>query len=325
MTPPSPAFSPVDHPAPRAWHTLVQRMEQAMAVRQSAAGRTVVLVPYAQLMDIARRAWATGMGDGFPPRFESSRNWAAALEPFLPGPTDLGIDMARDSLIAGMLLDRVSPVRAGSPLRAELVTRLVEAARQLAPVAAALPPAERTAWSQERGEGLVPPLGALRWEGLVARLALAWAGTSAYATDVLWSARAAPGADADALIVLDGLQRDPLADALALRWGDRCWRLPLDDDYAEGLKSKFADVANVAGRAAGSVTAAKFLQRFAKSFAWAHLDIAGTAWRSGAAKGATGRPVGLLLQYLVSADKTTPQKSTKAKAKAKAKVKPKSA
>jgi leucyl aminopeptidase len=57
-------------------------------------------------------------------------------------------------------------------------------------------------------------------------------------------------------------------------------------------------VANVAGRAAGSVTAAKFLQRFAQSYAWAHLDIAGTAWRSGAAKGATGRPVGLLLQYL---------------------------
>lgn len=80
--------------------------------------------------------------------------------------------------------------------------------------------------------------------------------------------------------------------------GDLCWRMPLDDDYAEGLKSRFADVANVAGRQAGSVTAAKFLQRFAKRFAWAHLDIAGTAWRSGAAKGATGRPVGLLLQYL---------------------------
>jgi leucyl aminopeptidase len=82
--------------------------------------------------------------------------------------------------------------------------------------------------------------------------------------------------------------------------GDPCWRMPLDDDYAEGLKSRFADVANVAGRAAGAVTAAKFLQRFSKSFAWAHLDIAGTAWRSGAAKGATGRPVGLLLQYLIT-------------------------
>jgi len=82
--------------------------------------------------------------------------------------------------------------------------------------------------------------------------------------------------------------------------GDLCWRMPLDDDYAEGLKTKFADVANVAGRAAGSVTAAKFLQRFAKKYPWAHLDIAGTAWKSGAAKGATGRPVGLLLSYVTS-------------------------
>lgn len=82
--------------------------------------------------------------------------------------------------------------------------------------------------------------------------------------------------------------------------GDPCWRMPLDDDYAEGLKSRFADVANVAGRQAGSVTAAKFLQRFAQRFPWAHLDIAGTAWRSGAAKGATGRPVALLTHYLLA-------------------------
>jgi len=81
---------------------------------------------------------------------------------------------------------------------------------------------------------------------------------------------------------------------------DPCWRMPLDDEYAEGLKTHFADVANVAGRAAGSVTAAKFLQRFATQFPWAHLDIAGTAWKGGAAKGATGRPVGLLVQYLLS-------------------------
>ena len=78
-----------------------------------------------------------------------------------------------------------------------------------------------------------------------------------------------------------------------------CWRLPLDDDYAEGLKTNFADVANVAGRAGGAVTAAKFLQRFTAKFAWAHLDIAGTAWKGGAAKGATGRPVALLVDYLL--------------------------
>jgi leucyl aminopeptidase len=112
-------------------------------------------------------------------------------------------------------------------------------------------------------------------------------------------------------------------DALALQLqhageasGDTCWRMPLDDDYAEGLKSRFADVANVAGRAAGSVTAAKFLQRFTKSFAWAHLDIAGTAWRSGAAKGATGRPVGLLLQYLLTLAQETPAVKSHGKSKA---------
>ena len=95
---------------------------------------------------------------------------------------------------------------------------------------------------------------------------------------------------------------DALAETLHLAGeasGDTCWRMPLDDDYAEGLKSRFADVANVAGRQAGAVTAAKFLQRFASRYPWAHLDIAGTAWRSGAAKGATGRPVGLLLSYLL--------------------------
>ena len=80
---------------------------------------------------------------------------------------------------------------------------------------------------------------------------------------------------------------------------DSCWRLPLDEDYAEGLKTNFADVANVAGRAGGAITAAKFLQRFTAKFAWAHLDIAGTAWKGGAAKGATGRPVALLIDYLM--------------------------
>lgn len=214
-------------PAWPLWQAVLEPLAQLIRENGWAPSRVVVLVPYAQLMETARRAWAAGLGDGFAPRFESTRNWAAGLAPFLPGPTDLGIDMARDTLIAGSLLDPVAGLRPGSPLRAELVSRLVEAARQLAPLAAACPPEERTAWSQERAEGLVPPLGALRWEGMVARLALAWAGTSAYATDVLWGERAWPGTDADALIVLDGLQRDPLADALARLWGERCRRLTL--------------------------------------------------------------------------------------------------
>jgi leucyl aminopeptidase len=99
--------------------------------------------------------------------------------------------------------------------------------------------------------------------------------------------------------------------------GDLCWRMPLDDEYAEGLKSNFADMANVAGRAGGAITAAKFLQKFTAELRWAHLDIAGTAWKSGAAKGATGRPVPLLLQYLIdesqrpAPDAAKPAKATR--------------
>lgn len=87
---------------------------------------------------------------------------------------------------------------------------------------------------------------------------------------------------------------------------DPCWRMPLDDDYADGLKSNFADMGNVAGRAGGSITAAKFLQKYVGDMPWAHLDIAGTAWKGGAAKGATGRPVGLLVNYLLDQAKVSP-------------------
>jgi leucyl aminopeptidase len=125
---------------------------------------------------------------------------------------------------------------------------------------------------------------------------------------------------------------EPLAEALS-RAGDAsqdlCWRMPLDDEYAEGLKTNFADVANVAGRAGGSVSAAKFLQRFAGDFPWAHLDIAGTAWKGGAAKGATGRPVALLLEYLLAQApaalppaKVAPKAAAKGAAEASPKTRP---
>jgi leucyl aminopeptidase len=80
---------------------------------------------------------------------------------------------------------------------------------------------------------------------------------------------------------------------------DRAWRMPLWDDYQDQLKSNFADFANIGGRPAGSVTAACFLARFTRKYKWAHLDIAGTAWRSGKEKGATARPVPLLVQFLL--------------------------
>ena len=96
---------------------------------------------------------------------------------------------------------------------------------------------------------------------------------------------------------------DQLADDLLKAGkaaGDTAWRMPVQDIYQEQLKSNFADIANIGGMPAGSVTAACFLERFTRKYTWAHLDIAGTAWKSGAAKGASGRPVPLLTTYLLN-------------------------
>jgi len=94
----------------------------------------------------------------------------------------------------------------------------------------------------------------------------------------------------------------PLADRLlaaGLESGDIAWQMPLGPRYEEQLKSNFADLANIGGPGAGSVTAACFLAKFTGKFHWAHLDIAGTAWPNGADKAATGRPVPLLMSYLL--------------------------
>jgi leucyl aminopeptidase len=84
------------------------------------------------------------------------------------------------------------------------------------------------------------------------------------------------------------------------RSNDAAWHMPLGDEYQEQLKSNFADMANIGTPSnAGAVTAACFLARYTKAYPWAHIDIAGTAWKSGSAKGATGRPVPLLAQFLI--------------------------
>lgn len=97
--------------------------------------------------------------------------------------------------------------------------------------------------------------------------------------------------------------KQEVADALKTAGkdaADKLWQMPLDEEYQQQLDSNFADMGNIGGPEAGSVTAACFLSRFTESYPWAHLDIAGTAWTGGAAKGASGRPVGLLTQYLLS-------------------------
>ncbi len=94
-----------------------------------------------------------------------------------------------------------------------------------------------------------------------------------------------------------------LADELqaaGIRADDRVWRLPIGEEYIEQLKSNFADIANVGGREGGASTAASFLSKFAKDLQWAHLDVAGTAWLGGSQKGSTGRPVPLLVDFLVN-------------------------
>jgi leucyl aminopeptidase len=101
---------------------------------------------------------------------------------------------------------------------------------------------------------------------------------------------------------------EPLAQELesaGIRADDRAWRLPIGEEYVDQLKSNFADIANVGGREGGACTAASFLSKFAKDLEWAHLDVAGTAWLGGAQKGSTGRPVPLLVDFLVNRAKAT--------------------
>jgi leucyl aminopeptidase len=95
----------------------------------------------------------------------------------------------------------------------------------------------------------------------------------------------------------DALARELVDCGLAA--DDRAWHMPLTEEYGEQLKSNFADMANVAGRDGGSITAAAFLGKFTKDLTWAHMDIAGTAYQGGAGKGSTGRPSALLFEYLL--------------------------
>jgi ATP-dependent helicase/nuclease subunit B len=262
MTPASPSREDpppgAAHPAARGWSQLVQRIDAALQERGVEARRTVVMVPYAQLMEAGRRAWAAVHPSGFAPRFESSRNWATALQPFAPGPGDLGMDMARDSLVAAAFIDRVAPLRGDAALRAAMVSRLVESARQLVPLAAAMPPANRLSWAESLRQDLAPNLQALQWEGLLASLALTWASTSSYPTDVLWGEPAGPGADADLLVLLQGFQQDPLAEALASHWGPRALVLPFETSPPVSLAVRVhacGDAEDEAQRAAACVIA----------------------------------------------------------------------
>ena len=200
---------------------LLAQIGQAMAQRQAHPARTVVLLPYAQLMPLANRFWAQAHPDGFAPRFESTLNWSQGLGGTALGPHDLRFDTAMDMLQAPDLLERAGL----GAQREALSARLVEAAHQLAPLVAAVPPQQRADWAAQAREavglGMEAPVLAL--ECVVARIALEWAAASSYATDVLWS-DSVPAA-LDCIVVLDGFQTDPLIHALCAAWGDKVTRL----------------------------------------------------------------------------------------------------
>ena len=196
------------------WLALCAELQQQLQRLGADPARTVVLLPYAQLLPVVRAHWAQLPQAGLLPRIETTFNWAARLAPHVPAAGDYSQDAAQDLLTAGQLLQA-----AGLHQQASwLAGRVREAAQQLAALAQAQPPQQRLAWMQALLPQLLDSLGAapMRYEQLVAQVALAWVGSSSYGTDILFEAleQEAP----DALILLRGYQRDPLSEALYARW-----------------------------------------------------------------------------------------------------------
>ncbi len=229
-----------------------------IADRKLHPSRVIVLVPYAQLMQQARGEWSAyalkaGTTASFVPRFETTMNWAKAIHAgeggFLPGANDIQLDAAIDALTAAAFLERAGL----AAQKSALAGRLVEAAASLARVAAAQPPANRVAWGTRLAAALDVGLDApaLALELAVARIALVWASTSAYPTDVLFTA------EADLLVVLEGFQSEPLADALKERFDERAVSLQMDVPISHGALAlhEAQDAEDEAQRAAACVLA----------------------------------------------------------------------
>jgi len=204
------------------WQRVLAQVQAHMQALGAHPARTVVLLPYAQLMPWAQRYWALHQAEGFAPRFETTRNWARQLAAFVPQGDDLAGDVARDTLTARALLDRAGL----AAQRDVLAAPLQKAAAQLAPVVAAVPAEQREAWGLQARSLLPDPDegSTLRFEAVVARIALEWVLASRHATDVLFE----PGVrqSVDALVVLQGFQAEPLAQALQAHWGDKALALP---------------------------------------------------------------------------------------------------
>ena len=225
---------------------LVPRIAGWLGARALHPARVVVLVPYAQLMRVGRDMWARCAAPGFMPRFETTRNWARSAGGFVPERDDLAFDMARDLITAQSLLSRAGLARQ----QVALAGRLVEIAHQLAPVVAAVPLPDRATWAAQ-AMGISAGEGESPWfalETALVRIAVVWAATSGYATDVLLGDAAL--AQVDGLIVLEGLQADPLTRSLVASFGARALCLPLHAGI--GSATDVGMDSHVAGNSAGA-------------------------------------------------------------------------
>ena len=233
-----------------AWQGLLARIDAELRQLAAHPARSVVLLPYAQLMPLAARLWAAQFPDAFAPRFETTRNWATRAGWFTPGPHDLSFDHGRDLLTAAALLEGAGL----AAQRALLAGPLVEQATQLGQIAASLPPALRPDWAN-KARAALPPVGdgPLALEAAVGRIAIAWAGGSDYATDVLFAPRVADALDA--LLIVPGLLPDPLTETLAEHYFEKAVRLQPESDAALGhiALHTCADAEDEAERAAACV------------------------------------------------------------------------
>jgi ATP-dependent helicase/nuclease subunit B len=181
---------------------------------QAHPARTVVLLPFFQLQAVARVASRQHWPSGFTPRLETTKSWSQRISHFVPGELDISFDAGLDSLRASTWLQRAGL----GAKQGMLATVLVDAAHQLGAVVAAVPPAQRAAWAAQARVQVLQGLEAnpLVYEAAVARIALEWAIASSYASDVLFDP--ALRTDLDALVVVQGLQANPLAQALTAHW-----------------------------------------------------------------------------------------------------------
>ena len=240
------------HHTTAAMRQLMSRVRDLVAGRGAHPARTVVLMPYIHLLAEAREAWTAEAGNGFAPRFETTRTWSG-WQAFEPDADGIAGDMGRNLLTAREWIERAG-LRAHADL---LATRLVEAALQLAPAAAAVAPSNRISWAVQARAAVASGLDApqLMLEAAVARIAVEWAAASSYPADALLEGGAT--ADVDLLVVLRGLQHDPLADALAALDPTRSVTLQLAVDAPAGevRLHEASDPSDEAERAAACVIA----------------------------------------------------------------------